>query len=358
MSTRRGPRGLSRTRGRPFDLAGRPDLYLRPARRALSAFRGYYLRLDQDVAGLGGDNHFLRHEGSGLVLFLHLGRRLQPWRQRRLHLRLRWRGREPFQPVLHRRRQSARLPVRRRRAAGQRDRRQARRQSLLCRHGQLRFPLGLRPGAADVRPHLRGRRHAAGYRRERPAARSERRHPRRRRRRLVLAVAAWPTCRSTCCTPSSRRTATTPRPSACPSAPGFDAAGRSAGQVRSARPGSSRFTLAASIGLVAAAVRGAAAAQPAAPLRRHRLSAGVQGCRRRARSAIKWTLTDASTREEIAREEQRLREVRQGTFGSSAASSRRKAYARAPARAFERQVADVQRMVQGRRRQARQGQRR
>lgn len=48
--------------GRSTSLVGQTFTYDRRDVRFLPS-EGYYLRLDQDVAGLGGDNRFLRHEG-------------------------------------------------------------------------------------------------------------------------------------------------------------------------------------------------------------------------------------------------------------------------------------------------------
>ena len=97
---------------------------------------GYLVRLDQDIAGLGGDTPLHPPRAERLLLLpVHAGLGAQPGGPGRLHLRHRRRGGAPVRPLLPGRADAARLQVRGRRTARHLDRRCARRQSPVHRDG-------------------------------------------------------------------------------------------------------------------------------------------------------------------------------------------------------------------------------
>ncbi len=157
------PRCSSRTRR----ATGSPRWSARPSPMTVRDTRflpseGYLLQLDQDVAGLGGDNRFLRHEGEADWYYsLPQGLGAQPRRPpaatstaiggEDVHLANRFflggatlRG----------------FAVWRRRPARHRHRRLAGRQSLLYRHGRAALSAGPAGRAAHLRADLRRCRHA------------------------------------------------------------------------------------------------------------------------------------------------------------------------------------------------------
>ena len=110
----RGGHRLTSLVGQTFSYDRRDDRFLPSG--------GYFLKLDQDLAGLGGDNRFIRHEARAEYYYSIVPDVvLSAQRQWRLHHRLRRRGRASHQPLLRRRCQPARLPVRRHRPARQRQ---------------------------------------------------------------------------------------------------------------------------------------------------------------------------------------------------------------------------------------------
>ena len=182
---------------------------------------GYLLRLDQDVAGLGGDTQFVRHEADRLLLLpVHAGLGAQPGRAAAatssaiggedVHLFDRFfLGGQTLRGFKFA-------------GVGPRDvddRRRAGRQSAVHRDGGAAFPAGPAGGAPDVRPGVRRGRHADRDRRQRPGDRRQRQPP------GGGAASACPGCRrsarsrSTCRRLSSRRTRTRPSSSGSASAP-------------------------------------------------------------------------------------------------------------------------------------------
>ena len=201
---------------------------------------------------------------------------------------------------------------------------------------ELRFPLGL---PEELRIFGRAFVDAgtlAGHRRQRPDPGREQRPACRRRRRPVLAVAARAAVDRLRAGRSRRKTRTRPRSSGCPSAPGSDARGRRSRPERG-RP--------AAVAWRCAGPGGAARARRVSwRLQRHRSPAAGGGrrdrlssasCarrRRRGRSAIRSRAGASCTRTRSPSEEQRLHEAdkelarQRGVLSAEAFAERRRAF--------------------------------
>ena len=157
-----------------------------------SCHEGYICSLDQDLAGLGGDNRFIRHEVRAEYYYSIIP-----------DVVLSVSAAAAISTALRRRRTSHRTvsssaattcAVSSSAASVRAIRRPT--TSLAAISTMSARPRcasrWLARGAAHLRPHLRRCRLAAGHRRERPDPRREQRSPRRQRRRSFLVVAARP----------------------------------------------------------------------------------------------------------------------------------------------------------------------
>ena len=332
--------------GERLDLAGRPDLLLRSARRALPAVRGLLSHASTRTGRPRRRQPLHPPRGAGRVLLLdHPRRGLQPELAAAatsagscgedVHLSNRFfiggnnlRG---FQFG----------------GVGPRDYETDDRLGgnlYYVGSAELRFPLGPARGAAHLRPRLRRCRLAARHRRQRPDPRRERRPAGRQRRRAVLALAARSALDRLRRRRSRRRTRTTPSSSGCPSAPGSDArdcgASRRAAAALRGRPAAAGWrSSAAAASKLPPAV--------AAVIDYQRILRDAQG--RASRSATRWRRRRKLYQDEIAKEEQRLHEAdkelatQRSILSPEAFADRRGD--------FEGEVAAVQRMAQERRRQ-------
>ena len=224
--------------GRADHLAGRADLLLRPPRRPLPALGGLLPALRPGSGGprLRQPLHPPRAPGR-VLLPDHPRRGVQPERQSAGYiLGHPRRGRAPLEPLLHRRHQSARLPVRRRRPA--RLRRPTTGSAAILYYvgsAELRFPLGL---PEELRIFGRGFVDAGSlqrHRRQRPDSGREQRPAGRRRRRPVLAVAARAAVDRLRAGDQEGDRRTRPSSSGCPSAPGSDDAAAARAPCRRGR---------------------------------------------------------------------------------------------------------------------------